>query len=233
MAKYWTPGKVKTRLGASVGAEVAACLHRQFVMHLCDRLAHAPGIRELVVAPASAVDCMADELTGGWRFVAQNDGDLGDRMRTWFATKLAEPACEKAVLIGADCPNLKPQDIRTAFDRLDRDDIVLGPANDGGYYLIGLHARHREQHEDLFTHIPWSSEDVLEITQNRAQAADLTLSLLPMMTDVDELSDLQQLCETLALTRHSDPGDGELADQIHRLVPVHRLVPAADRGPRS
>jgi glycosyltransferase A (GT-A) superfamily protein (DUF2064 family) len=102
------------------------------------------------------------------------------------AIQAALQAAEYAVLIGADCPTLAVKDITTAFDALDRGtDVVIGPAVDGGYYLIGM----RVYHADIFTNIAWSTAGVLSATENRIQQHNLSLLALPRRKDLDTPDD--------------------------------------------
>ena len=112
----------------------------------------------------------------------QCEGDLGARMSNAFSNDLKKSS--KVVLIGSDCPLMKTSIIEAAFEALDQNDLVLGPAEDGGYYLIGM----KQEHE-LFLAMPWSSETVLEETLSRAQKLHLKVSQLEMLRDLDTIDD--------------------------------------------
>jgi hypothetical protein len=92
----------------------------------------------------------------------------------------------RVVLIGTDCPDLNNQLISQAFDSLKSHDLVLGPARDGGYYLIGL----RRLIPELFAEITWSTAEVLSQTQSIAQNLELTIAYLPLLSDIDRPEDL-------------------------------------------
>jgi rSAM/selenodomain-associated transferase 1 len=223
MAKHWVPGEVKTRLGATVGNRISAGLHRQFVIHLCRRLASVGDHREVVVAPESAIPSIASCVSDRWHFRPQSDGDLGARMQAWFNQMFRNGGFQRAVLIGADCPNLKPDELRTSLKLLEQHQIVLGPATDGGYYLIGLQkpAGVPDDHlfiDFLFADMIWSREDVFEITRHRINRAGWSLGLLPPKSDIDRFADLQRLRKELQTNRELAPIDGELADEISRLL---------------
>ena len=214
---------VKTRLGATVGNGVSAALHRQFVIHLCNRLSTIGDRREVVVAPRSAIPSMASCLPDCWQLRPQTDGDLGARMQAWFTTAFQIGGFHHAVLIGADCPSLKPSEIQLAFGLLNQHQVVMGPAHDGGYYLVGLQnpLGMPDDHlstDILFTKMRWSREDVFDITRRRINQAGWSLGLLPPKSDIDQVDDLQRLREKLKTTRETDPFDGELADHISRLL---------------
>ena len=142
MTKYWEAGRVKTRLGASIGMQRAAALHHLFVNYLCHSLAEVEGKRIACVAPDSSTSALLAEfksqgISANWDLVSQGDGSLGDRMQRWFHN-CPRHASSPAILIGADCPTLGPATIKDAETALLTHDVVLGPAVDGGYYLIGI-----------------------------------------------------------------------------------------------
>ncbi len=114
----------------------------------------------------------------------QEGADLGARMQRAFETAFAEGA-KKAVIIGSDCPDLTGPDIRRAFSRLDKVDVVLGPVPDGGYYLLGM----KRLEPTLFTDIEWSTDTVLARTLEKIQAAGKSYALLPELSDVDTEAD--------------------------------------------
>lgn len=122
------------------------------------------------------------------RLRLQGPGDLGDRLSRAVdeaRADAAEPA-ERIVIIGTDCPDLAGEIVTRAFAELERHDVVLGPATDGGYYLIGLRVRAPE----LFTGIDWGSSRVCAQTVRHAQTAGLTIGLLEELQDVDVPNDL-------------------------------------------
>lgn len=122
------------------------------------------------------------------RFHAQPDGDLGSRLGAAFARHFSE-AARRVVIIGSDCPGVDQRVITEAFAALDDHDVVLGPAWDGGYYLIGMKALH----EPLFRGIHWSSAAVLNETGAVARRLGLSCHLLAPRRDVDTVSDAQAL----------------------------------------
>jgi hypothetical protein len=115
----------------------------------------------------------------------QGDGDLGRRMAIAFQTAL-EAGKQRVVVIGTDCPDLKAEVMVKAFHALEQHDLVLGPAQDGGYYLIGLCRLIPE----LFTGISWSTAEVLQQTMSIAQRLELAVAYLPRLSDVDRPEDL-------------------------------------------
>ncbi len=209
MAKFWTPGEVKTRLGAAVGMSAAARLHRLFTGHLCQTLRHCGDSRWLCVAPDRQTARFSEflkveKLDDSWQVVPQGEGDLGQRMSHWFGRYLtAGPGDDSpqtplsAVLIGADCPTLNDQTIRQAAQLLDHHDVVLGPAVDGGYYLIGLRGPWSSRLEPIFDDVPWSEPEVFRITCDRIAQSGLSLGLLPVAEDIDTVAELDRLGKRL------------------------------------
>jgi rSAM/selenodomain-associated transferase 1 len=196
MAKHPVPGRVKTRLAATLGAEAAAALARAFVLDLAARLAALPYRVTWAYWPAEA-DFAA--LVPGARCRPQRGTDLGTRMADAVAYAFAEGTAPVLVL-GTDAPHLSAELLAEAAAALVEDDVVLGPADDGGYYLIGL----RAPAPVLFTGVEWGTARVLAETLARAREAGLRVHLLPPDFDVDLPADLIRLRERL------DRGDVEL-----------------------
>ncbi len=119
-------------------------------------------------------------------FYPQQGSDLGERMLNAFK-HVFEKGCKRAVLIGSDCPDISRDIITQSFDMLKAKHIVIGPAYDGGYYLIGV----REPIPELFSNIEWGTEKAVSQTIDKINAAGLSLGLLPMLRDIDRVEDLQ------------------------------------------
>lgn len=201
LTKFWEPGRVKTRLGASIGMPRAAAIHKLFVTHLCKQLAACGNHREICLDPPEKVAAFQQTLeTLGleaiWQVTQQHTGSLGSRMQHWFKQKLANHPDNTAILIGSDCTNLGIAEIETAIRLLRCHEVVLAPAIDGGYTLIGLKGPWRsgtKGHNVLFKGIPWSTESVLRITRERIREAGFSWVELPTMADVDNREDLDHL----------------------------------------
>jgi rSAM/selenodomain-associated transferase 1 len=153
-------------------------------------LKHTQQVAEAV--PADKYIFYSDVLEDqGWPqtygHMVQEGANLGGRME-WAFKKVFEQGQKKVVIIGSDCLELEATLIMQAFDELERHDVVLGPANDGGYYLLGLTKPRRI----LFQHIAWSTPAVLSQTLQACRQAALTVSLLPWLTDIDEAEDWLQ-----------------------------------------
>ena len=184
------PGEAKTRLIPALGAAGAAALHRGLVMH-CLRAARDSrlGPVELWCAPDTSDPFFREcERRLGISLWAQGEGDLGARMQRAFESALVHAA--RAILIGSDIPALSAQYLRDAERALaGGDDVVIGPAEDGGYVLVGL--SHCDP--ELFRGIPWGGPKVLPETRRRIAALGWRLSELPALWDVDRPEDLERL----------------------------------------
>jgi rSAM/selenodomain-associated transferase 1 len=193
-ARAPTPGEAKTRLIPALGEAGAAALHRRLVTRTLRAAADALiGPVELWCTPDTGdpffIDC---ERRLGVSLHAQGEGDLGSRMRRAFESALAR--APRAILVGSDIPALSAQYLRDADQALVRgDEIVIGPAEDGGYALIGL----SRCDPDLFRDIPWGGPEVLSETRRRTTALSWRLSELPALWDVDRPEDLERLPEDL------------------------------------
>jgi uncharacterized protein len=187
--RYPTVGQVKTRLIPALGAAGAAELHRQMTVHTLAQVQKLQHNHSLTVTIYFAGQQHQSEMVAWlgaeWQYQQQVMGDLGVRMATAFADTL-QSVTQKVVIIGTDCPGLTAEIIQNAFEQLSGRDLVLGPAIDGGYYLIGL----RSIQPELFIDIPWSTDAVLAKTVEIAQQLPLSIALLPPLADVDRPADL-------------------------------------------
>jgi rSAM/selenodomain-associated transferase 1 len=184
LVKYPTPGAVKTRLAASIGPERAAALYREWIGLVFDQL-------QLLREDARIVgyfDGAPREAFAPWRALAdawwrQPPGDLGERLRTGFATAHALGAPVAA--IGTDCLELDTPLVRRAFAMLRQNDAVFGPAEDGGYYLVGT----ARQLPNFFEGIPWSSPATLSAHLALCVARGWSVGQLPVRQDIDTWED--------------------------------------------
>ncbi len=183
-AKYPIPGKVKTRLIPTLGAQRAARLHRRMTEAALDT-AEASGLPAVLCATGAPLRHFRAWLGNGPVFVRQGDGDLGRRMERAFARAFRQ-GTDKTLAIGADVPGLTPKLLRDAAAALDSADVVLGPASDGGYYLMGM----RRLHLPLFQGVAWGSDTVLSQTRQLIVATGLKYRELPVLPDVDRPADL-------------------------------------------
>ncbi|HVA66841.1 MAG TPA: TIGR04282 family arsenosugar biosynthesis glycosyltransferase [Elusimicrobiota bacterium] len=193
-AKAPVPGRVKTRLCPPLSFQQAAELYRAFIQ---DTLACVRRMRPARLAVAYDADGPSPELDWlmaqpGFEFFPQEGVDLGERLIRSFE-RIFRDGAEKALIIGSDAPRIHAGLLARALDSLDQNDIVLGPAADGGYYLIAL----KELRSDLFHSIPWSTDKVLEATIERAEHSGLKVSLLPSLADIDTFADVGSLTRDL------------------------------------
>jgi rSAM/selenodomain-associated transferase 1 len=189
-AKYWQPGAVKTRLAAGIGEQAAAQVYRAFVASLLDRFGCIANTRELAYTPPERVAEFRVIVPSGWRLVAQCSGDLGARMTHYFAGAF-ERGATQVVLVGSDSPTVPDEYLELAFAALEDNPVVLGPSEDGGYYLLGA----RREMPRIFEGIPWSTQHVWAETIKRLEAAGCGHHVLPTWYDVDSVSDLQRLSQ--------------------------------------
>jgi len=207
-AKHWTPGLVKTRLAATLGKGRAAEVQRLFVQTLLNRFCIAADSQILAFDPPASENEFQTAAGPAWQLQPQGGGDLGQRMAAFFAAGLAR--ARRVVLIGSDSPDLPASFVAEAFKALNEVDVVLGPAADGGYYLVGA----RGSVPPIFSEISWSTADVWSQTIAQLAASRLRWHELPRWYDVDTPDDLARLRNAL---RQSIAGDEHLAVLAERL----------------
>ena len=181
------PGQVKTRLAAEIGDEAAARVYRGLAERVLAQTApEAPDTyRRLVFfTPADAHAEIAAWLPGE-TLVAQEGADLGQRMDGAFAEAFARGAT-RAALVGTDVPRLTRAHVREALAALGQQAVVIGPAADGGYYLVAL----RERRPELFRGVDWGTAGVCSATVERASSLGLAVHFLEPLRDVDTAADL-------------------------------------------
>lgn len=185
--KHPRPGEVKTRLATAIGPDAAAELYRALAERVLEATTPVAGDYERLVFfdPPESLPQMRDWLPGV-RLLAQSGKDLGARMADAFARAFARGASRVAI-VGTDAPGVSRTTVTEALTALDTADVVIGPADDGGYYLIAL----REPRPNLFAGIEWSTPGVRGQTLARAAAAGLSARELKQRRDVDTLEDLR------------------------------------------
>jgi rSAM/selenodomain-associated transferase 1 len=182
-------GGVKTRLARAIGEEAACAAYKRLAEELIEHLATFPSV-ELRFTPDEAVSEITPWRRRDWQLHPQGEGDLGVRLERAFADAFASGG-EYVAAIGSDCPAITPEDIQSAWAALRTSDVVLGPARDGGYWLIGV----REPRPALFQTIDWSTDQVLKQTMRRAQVRNLKVELLRELSDVDTESDWMEFLD--------------------------------------
>jgi uncharacterized protein len=178
-------GFVKTRLAETIGDETALDTYQTLVEVLLNNLSAVPHV-QLCFTPADAAEEIAPWLGSDRSSASQVPGDLGERMHSAITDGLRN--AKGVIIIGSDCPYVTASDIKEAGEKLEEHDIVIGPANDGGYWLIGMTAPHPE----VFEAINWSTENVLAETLATAAAAGLSVAKLRELSDIDTVADLMR-----------------------------------------
>jgi len=183
-ARWPEPGRVKTRLAATLGDEAAARIYRRLLVHTL-AVARDSGLPVELRVTGAPRERFETEFGPGFAVSGQAEGDLGERLAR------VEPP---ALVIGSDLPALTSSLLREAADALAAHEVVIGPARDGGYWLIGL----RRACPWLFTGMAWSTPRVLPETLARLEAHGMAPALLPQLADMDEPGDLVDWPELLA-----------------------------------
>ena len=188
-AKAPIVGKVKTRLKDAIGVLAAADLHKQLVRHCLQKFSHIFEV-QLWCYPDEFhpffIECKTEFDINLYR---QQGNDLGERMAIALNSMNPNPT----ILIGTDCPSLTVATLQDSFAALQQHQVVLGPAEDGGYVLIGM----QQQFPELFTDISWGSSLVLEATRSRLSDLNLKWYETTIQWDVDRPQDLIRLKKTI------------------------------------
>jgi rSAM/selenodomain-associated transferase 1 len=215
--KHPQVGKVKTRLAPALGAEITVDLYRALCEGMLEATTPRPGEYErlLFFDPPEAMDSVRAWLPGS-RLLPQASGDLGTRMEAAFARTFQRGA-ERAAIVGTDVPALSRATVSEALEALNTADVVVGPAEDGGYYMLAL----KQPCPELFQGIAWSTPRVLDETVARARGAGRRVSLLERLRDIDTPDDLRAEWPRVRSLLGA-------RDELRRRVEARLL---ADRGP--
>ena len=188
------PGEVKTRLCPPLTPDEAASLHGSMVLDLLERTKRCQGVHR-ILACSPSLDHPFFKTVGsrhGIQLINQAGEDLGSRMDHAIQAGFSQ-GFKNVILIGTDIPSLQPSIVKAAQDQLIDHDVVLGPTYDGGYYLIGL----RHPQAELFTDLPWSTDQVCSLTRTKAETLGLSVGDLQHERDLDTLADLQRHIQVL------------------------------------
>jgi hypothetical protein len=193
--RYPAPGLSKTRLIPILGARGAAALQRRMTEGIVEKICHLAADRPLSLEihfDGGGHSQMSAWLGKAHIYRRQADSDLGCRMACALTAHLRTR--EAIVLTGSDCPGITSSILAEALETLRREDMVIGPACDGSYYLIGVNGGlDRDTVSSLFTDIPWGSQTVFADTMARAELHQLTCHILPELHDIDRPEDLGYL----------------------------------------
>ncbi|MEZ4982338.1 MAG: TIGR04282 family arsenosugar biosynthesis glycosyltransferase [Saprospiraceae bacterium] len=178
-------GKAKTRLAASIGKEKALEVYKELLNHTRKVVTEVDARR--MVFYNSFIDKEDQWTSDLFEKQLQTGLDLGDRMKNGFEEGFKKAA--PLIIIGSDCAQLSPEIIEKAFEKLKDYDFVIGPAEDGGYYLLGMNSFQ----PFVFEQINWSTEKVAEQTRQRILSLGMTVAEVDTLSDVDELEDLEKV----------------------------------------
>ena len=217
-AKYPQAGQVKTRLAGEVGAEHAAELYKRFVLDMLSMLNGLETDIIIAVEPAEACGVFSEWTGRQHRYIGQVGRNIGEKMKNAMEAAF-EQGYDRAVLIGSDLPDLPADFLRYALDALDRYDAVMGPAHDGGYYLVGFG---RESFlPEVFRGMTWGGQEVFTRTMNVLDQAGRRTHVLPEWYDIDTAADLQNLVLRCADTKGA-------AAQTMAYITENKLVTLVD-----
>jgi len=181
-------GKVKSRLAAAIGGKMALEVYKAFVLDIMETLKRGHYPFRIFFSPRNAEDRVTNWLGRDFMYSPQRGSDIGKKMENAFVQSFSEGS-ERVVLIGSDIPDLPNSIIHRAFSSLDKCDAVLGPASDGGYYLIGF--KKTSFLPDVFHGIPWSTPSVYRETMEVFCRSNYRVHTLRQWNDVDTLDDLR------------------------------------------
>ena len=208
-------GRVKSRLAAVLGETAALEIYLAFLKDSIEmvRRVSPGGIRPAIAwAGAEGPVSEIEEMLAGFEVLDQEGDDLGQKMSNTFADLLSR-GHDRVVIIGSDTPSLPLEHLYKAFDLLRDRDLVIGPATDGGYYLIGARAVYPE----IFRDIPWGTARVLEETIALLRIYGIPRVLLPKWEDVDTIEDLERLRSSLAGLDPADPAARHTRQVLSRI----------------
>lgn len=187
--RYPKANQVKTRLIPALGAERAAFLYQQMAEHTLAQVRKLNVLEPLSVQiwfTGGSIAQMKTWLGDDLDYQTQPEGDLGDRLSQAFQTAFNQ-GHQLVVAIGTDCPSLSASILDQGFRTLKHHRLILGPATDGGYYLIGM----QQLYPEVFNGISWGTFEVLNQTVNIAEELGLEIAYLPTLTDIDTPKDLE------------------------------------------
>ena len=177
-------GKVKTRIAKDLGEEKALEIYHHLINSTHQVLSQLRGLDIFLFYSDHIETVTWQPAEGKLQLRLQKGNDLGEKMRLAFEEVFGE-GYSKVLIIGTDCPDISPNILYDAMEKLEKHEVVFGPAKDGGYYLLGL----KKIHEGLFDGIPWSTEKVLELSLDYLQSRKIPYGLLHTLSDIDTAGD--------------------------------------------
>jgi uncharacterized protein len=208
-------GRVKTRLAAAIGDERALAVYEAMLRDVLAGVGTSTPTTEVEVCWAPTEAASAETLSrafGSHVLAMQTGTTLGDRLSMAFSERFFFHRTQKIIAIGVDEPRMTRPEIDHAFSLLDSCEWVIGPAEDGGYYLIGCRAPAFDV--SVFAGMKWGTSEVLPATMERIRAAQNTVALMPSRYDIDTVEDLERYAE--------EGHEGELASLVDARKPLHK-----------
>ena len=181
-------GRTKTRLAATIGNEKALLVYKQLILITTNVLINLPFDKLIYYSEFIPLDIEDKEIetTAKTLVLVQHGNDLGARMLNSFSDQF-KMGYSRLIIIGTDCPDLNSELLLNAFNALESHDIVIGPAADGGYYLLGM----SKLYPELFEGVEWSTSEVYGQTLYIISKLGLSFSLMPVLRDLDNEDDLK------------------------------------------
>lgn len=179
-------GKVKTRLASSIGDFEALNIYKKLVTHTKTIIDSVKAEKQIWYSNFIQENDIWHTST--YKKYKQQGSSLGSRMQYAFEAAFLRPTITKVIIVGTDCAEINTQMVETAFSTLDKNDFVLGPAKDGGYYLLGMQAFY----PSVFVDIPWSTDQAFSYTVKTIKKLNKNVCFLPTLHDVDTLEDWQR-----------------------------------------
>lgn len=188
-------GAVKARLATDIGNANALAAHdamTRYCLDAADAAAVTMGASLHLLTTGASPAAAADWLGMGHRYIDQGDGDLGDRVARALRHSIARGA-RRIVVVGSDCPALSAEDIVAGFQLLTSHDVALGPATDGGFYLLGINANLALRLSLLLVDLPWGTDCARSVLERNAMRHGIRIGRLPLLSDVDRLADIDPI----------------------------------------
>lgn len=223
-------GRVKSRIAEELGADTALTVHRELAEHVIKRAraSELAGTVDLEIRLAGGTAAAGRRWLGrGSRVRTQCEGTLGGRLTEAVRTAISEGA-PAVIVIGSDCPDVGGAVVRKALAELERTPLVLGPAGDGGYYLVGVRADVADSvYAALFEQIPWGTSGVLAATLARLSALGMTPALLPTLDDIDRPADARRWQARRLEERTTKPRTSVVIPSLNEQDVIARAVQSA------
>ncbi len=223
MSRAPIPGQTKTRLETHLQPEKCARLHKAFLRDISQMLVQLAANREqlnlyLTYTPLGTAEMFRELISEKFTFLPQRGADLGSKM--YNALKKVSEENEQQLIIGSDLPTLQPAVIEEAVEKLQTSEVVLGPSQDGGYYLLGT----KQPRSFLFSDIVWGQNDVLRATIEAVKEHKLTYQTVASWADIDVYPELLALAEQLATQESWERFPEATAQAVEEILPQEEIT---------